>query len=70
MDSDDWISGPGDMVLLQMEVGSVASVRSPGGRIGRGRKVRTRRELAWSEISDSVTNVEDLMARFETGVGL
>jgi hypothetical protein len=70
MASDDWISGPDDMVLLQMEAGFVASARSPGGRIGRGRKVRTRREVAWSEISDSVTDMEDLVDRFETGAGL
>lgn len=70
MASDDWINGHDHMVLLQMEVGSVVSVRSPGGRIGRGRKVHTRREVAWSEISDSVADVEDLMARFETGLGL
>jgi hypothetical protein len=70
MASDDWISGRDDMVLLQMAVGSVPSARSPGGRIGRGRRVRTRREVAWSEISDSVTDMEDLMVRFETGAGL
>ncbi|WP_082566656.1 SIR2 family protein [Arthrobacter sp. Soil764] len=70
MASDDWISGSDDMVLLQMEVGFGASVRSPGGRIGRGRRVQTRREVAWSEISDSVPDMEDLMVRFETGAGL
>lgn len=70
MASEDWISGRDDMVLLQMEVGSVASARSPGGRLGRGRRVRTRREVAWSEITDSVTDMEDLMVRFETGAGL
>lgn len=70
MESEDWISGDEDMVLLQMDLGYVASVRSPGGRIGRGRKVRRRRELAWSDISDSVTDMEDLAVRFETGVGL
>jgi len=66
----DWISGQGNMVLLQMEVGSVASVRSPGGRIGRGRKARTRRELAWADLSDSITDVDELMVRFESGAGL
>lgn len=70
MASEDWISGPDDMVLLQMEVGFVASTRSPGGRIGRGRRALTRREVAWSDISDSVTDMEDLMVRFETGAGL
>ncbi|MFC0421604.1 SIR2 family protein [Glutamicibacter ardleyensis] len=70
MASDDWISGHDDMVLLQMKLGSLASTRSPTGRIGRGRKVRKRREVAWSEISDSVIDMEDLMVRFETGAGL
>lgn len=70
MTSDDWTSDRGEMVLLQMEVGSVASARSPGGRIGRGRRMRTRRELAWGDLSDLVTDVEDLMDRFETGAGL
>lgn len=70
MESDDWISGGDDMVLLQMGLGSLASTRSPAGRIGRGRKMRARREVAWSEISDSVIDMEDLMIRFEIGVGL
>jgi hypothetical protein len=70
MASDDWTSSPDNMVLLQMEVGSLASSRSPGGRIGRGRKLRKRRELAWGELSDSVVDVEELMTRFETGAGL
>lgn len=70
MASDDWISGRDDMVLLQMNVGSVVAARSPGGRIGRGRRVRARREVAWSDLSDSVADMEDLLDRFETGAGL
>ncbi|WP_146087862.1 SIR2 family protein [Rathayibacter sp. AY1D2] len=70
MASDDWVRGSENMVLLQMEVGSAASARSPGGRIGRGRKIRARRELAWSAISDSAVDVDDLMTRFETGASL
>jgi hypothetical protein len=70
MACDDWISGSNDMVLLQMEVGSVTSTRSPGARIGRGRRVRSRRELSWAQLSDSVADVEDLMMRFESGAGL
>lgn len=70
MASEDWISGEDDMVMLQMEVGAISSTRSPGGRIGRGRKVRTRFELSWADLSDSVTGMEELMVRFETGAGI
>ncbi|WP_164990396.1 SIR2 family protein [Agromyces albus] len=70
MTSDDWVSGHGNMVLLQMELGGVSSTRSPGGRIGRGRGARSRRQLMWDDISDSVHSLEELMVRFETGVAL
>lgn len=70
MTTDDWIQGHGAMVLLQMDVGAPPSPRSSAGRIGRGRASRARRELTWSEISDSIENLEDLMSRFETGIGL
>jgi hypothetical protein len=70
MASDDWISSSSDMVLLQMDVGITAPSRSPGGRIGRARKLRSRRELAWDDFSASVADVEELMNRFEIGIGL
>lgn len=70
MTRDDWISDNRTLVMLQMEVGHAASTRSPGGRIGRGRKPRSRQEVAWSDIADSVTDVDDLLTRFETGAGI
>lgn len=70
MASDDWIQGAGDIALLQMQIGAASPTRSPGGRLGRRRAPRSRRDVRWSELVDSVTDADELMARFETGVGL
>lgn len=70
MESDDWVEGEGEMVLLQMQNGPSALSRSPGGRIGRGRAARSRHDLSWSALSDSVSDVDELMARFEAGAKL
>ncbi|MGO4435346.1 hypothetical protein AB4Y88_19290, partial [Paenarthrobacter sp. RAF9] len=70
MASEDWIKAEDAMVLLQMDVGASASIRSPGGKLGRGLRSSRRREVEWTEISDSVASIEELMDRFETGAGL
>lgn len=70
MASDDWIQGEGDMALLQMQIGAASPTRSPGGKLGRRRTSRSRRDVSWSELADSVTDADELMTRFETGIGL
>lgn len=70
MSNDAWTSDEGEMVILQAEQGEPPSVRSPAGKMGTGRGPRQRRELAWADMRDAISSVEELMDRFAVGIGL